>query len=107
MSERIGDCVEHGWLDASVPGRITGEIWLRGRKEPLRLDLEGYPMADLAGVLLSFKHPAVPKQTYTGNALHTEQKGVAGDITASRRTLQGKPPYGRDALKTVNALYIK
>lgn len=106
MACRISDQVERGWLDASVQGKITGEIWLRGREEPLRLDLAGYPMADLAGRMLSFENPA-PQEHPGSEGLHTEQHGAAGDITASRKALHGEPPYERSTFQTVNVLYIE
>lgn len=106
MACRFAEYIERGWLDASERGRITGEIWLRGKDEPLRLDLKGYPMADLAGLLISFENPA-PQEGDAPQGLQSNQKGVAGDITASRKTVQGQPPYHRDNFKTVNALYIE
>lgn len=106
MAFRIADCVERGWLDASVAGKLTGEIWLQGREEPLRLDLDGYPMGDLAGRMLSFENPT-PKSYEHSGGLWTEQKGTAGDITASRKAQHGDPPYERSNLKTVNVLYIE
>ncbi len=106
MAFRIGDCVERGWLDASVKGKITGEIWLRGRKDPLRLDLNGYPMADLAGRMLSFENPEPLPEAHT-DGLSTVQNGTAGDITASRKALHGDPPYDPDKAQTANVLYIE
>ncbi len=106
MAFRIAECVERGWLDASEPGRISGEIWVRGREQPLRLDLEGYPMADLAGRMLSFENPN-PQSLSCADKIHSDQYGMVGDITASRKALHGEPPYEKNTLKTVNVLYIE
>lgn len=106
MALRIADYVERGWLDASEPGRLTGEIWLVNQSEPLQLDLAGYPMADLAGYLLSFENTAaVPNPD--SPLLPVEQFGSAGDITASKKILDGDPNGGKDSFRTVNVLYIE
>ncbi len=106
MAFRIADSVERGWLDASERGRVTGEIWFCGRDEPIRLNLEGFPMKDIAGRMLHFENPnPVWKENIEG--LRTEQNGTTGDMTASRKALHGEPPYKRETLKWVNALYLE
>lgn len=106
MAFRIADSVERGWLDASERGRVTGEIWLCGRDEPIRLNLKGFPMKDIAGRMLHFENPnPVWKENIEG--LRTEQNGATGDMTASRKALHGDPPYKRETLKWVNALYLE
>ncbi len=83
MAWRIDEQVIRGEIDSRTQGRTTGRIWLLGRDEPLQLDLEGNPWADLAGHLLHFSHPApVPGEI---DRLATEQRGSVGDITASRK----------------------
>jgi hypothetical protein len=54
-----------------------------GRDEPLRLDLEGDALQDLAGRLLTFRNPSPG----AGESVHldAEQSGTVGDLTASRK----------------------
>ncbi|QTN32463.1 hypothetical protein HZ994_09005 [Akkermansiaceae bacterium] len=84
MAWRVDEAVEHGLIDNSVEGRTTGKIWLVGRDEPLILSLEGDCWRDLAGSVLEFENPDPVAMAETAE-LDTEQTGVVGDITASRK----------------------
>ena len=84
MAWRIDEAVIHGELDNTVEGRTTGRIWLVGRQEPLILDLEGDTWRDLAGTLLKF-YNRNPIAHWDSTSLETEQLGLVGDMTASRR----------------------
>ena len=86
MSWRITDCVIRGEMDFRVKGVVTGKIWLRGHGEPLRLNLAGNPLGDLAGCLLTFANPRPQPSRHANLAnLVSEQNGVVGDMTASFR----------------------
>ena len=84
MAWRIDEAVTHGEIDNTLEGRTTGQIWLLGRTEPLELDLDGDCWRDLAGTRLRFENP-FPKLQCDFSGLATRQKGVVGDITASRK----------------------
>lgn len=84
MAWRVDEAVEHGLIDNTVEGVTTGKIWLAGRDEPLILSLDGDCWRDLAGAILEFENPH-PRVCPEAVALDTEQTGVVGDITASRK----------------------
>lgn len=84
MAWRIDEAVTHGEIDNTVEGRTSGRIWLVGRTEPLELALDGDCWRDLAGTRLRFKNPK-PVAQDTVNGLKTDQIGIVGDITASRK----------------------
>lgn len=84
MAWRLDEAVEHGVIDNSVEGTTTGKIWLAGRDEPLILSLDGDCWRDLAGTVLEFENPD-PQLVAEANALDTDQTGIVGDITASRK----------------------
>lgn len=83
MAWRIDEQVVRGEIDNRTQGKVRGRIWLVNREQPVVLDLEGNPWRDLAGHVLRFVNPApVPG---LGEDLMMEQRGVVGDITASRK----------------------
>lgn len=84
MAWRVDEAVEHGLIDNTVEGHTTGKIWLVGRDEPLILSLNGDCWRDLAGSVLEFENPD-PKEMAEVAELDTEQTGIIGDITASRK----------------------
>jgi hypothetical protein len=83
MAWRIDEQVIRGEIDSRRKGYVTGRIWLSGRDEPVELDLAGNPWADLAGHTLRFRNPKPKPGLPDGFAIR--QKGVVGDITASRK----------------------
>lgn len=83
MAWRIDEQVIRGEIDNRAKDRVTGRIWFHGRDEPVELDLTGNPCADLAGHTLRFTNPNPAPGNLDG--LNTTQKGVVGDITASRK----------------------
>ncbi|MGJ8642681.1 MAG: hypothetical protein ACSHX9_04670 [Luteolibacter sp.] len=116
MAWRLDEAVEHGMIDNSVEGTTTGKIWLVGRDEPLILSLNGDCWRDLAGTVLEFENPD-PKPSTETIELDTEQAGIAGDITASRKArvpelseeeMDEYDRQGRDIpFKWRNTLYIE
>ena len=84
MAWRVDEAVEHGLIDNTVEGLTTGKIWLVGRDEPLILSLNGDCWRDLAGSVLEFENPN-PTAMPEAAELDTEQTGIVGDITASRK----------------------
>lgn len=85
MAWRIDEAVTHGVVDNTIEGRTSGRIWLTGRSEPLELLLDGDCWRDLAGTRLHFRNPA-PRQTAEAKQLDSDQEGIVGDMTASRRS---------------------
>ena len=83
MAWRIDEQVVRGEIDNRTRGKTTGRIWFVGREQPVVLELDGNPWRDLAGHLLRFDNPA-PKPGMP-EGLADEQRGVVGDITASRK----------------------
>jgi hypothetical protein len=84
MAWRINDAVTNGEIDNTVEGTTTGRIWLAGRDAPLVLSLAGDCWRDLAGARLRFANPK-PITLPEAIALDSDQSGVIGDMTASRR----------------------
>ena len=83
MAWRIDEQVIRGEFDNRRKDRVSGRIWLSGRKEPVELELAGNPWADLAGHTLHFRNPNPVPGLPEGFA--ARQEGVVGDITASRK----------------------
>ncbi len=83
MAWRIDEQVIRGEIDNRTCGQVTGRIWLIGREEPVELDLKGDAWHDLAGHLLRFSNPDPKPADLSG--LNARQRGVVGDITASRK----------------------
>lgn len=81
VAQRIHDAIIRGEIDNTVEGTTTGKIWLSGMREPLTLDLAGDCWRDLAGAHLKFTNPC-PEGDAT---LALIQKGVVGDMTASKK----------------------
>jgi hypothetical protein len=81
---RIGDAIVRGEIDNSIEGKTTGWIWLAGREQPVSLELAGDCWRDLAGARLTFRNPEPKLQEEL--PLAAEQRGVIGDMTASRKS---------------------
>jgi len=84
MAWRLDEAVEHGFIDNTVEGITSGKIWLVGRDEPLILSLNGDCWRDLAGTVLEFENPK-PRACEEADTFDTDQTGIVGDITASRK----------------------
>lgn len=87
MAWRIDEQLIRGEIDNRARGRVTGRLWFVGRDEPVVLELEGNAWRDVAGHLLRFTNPAPKPAEREGglNGFAAEQRGVVGDITASRK----------------------
>jgi len=83
MAWRIDESVIRGEIDNRVKGRVTGRIWFLGLDEPVEIALKGNAWRDLAGHLLKFTHANPKPGNLDGLAL--VQRGVVGDMTASRK----------------------
>ena len=83
MAHRIDELLVRGEIDNTEEGKTTGWLWLLGRTEPITLDLIGDCWRDLAGSRLKFRNPD-PKPG-SCNELSPIQRGLVGDMTASRK----------------------
>jgi hypothetical protein len=83
VGHRIDEVLVRGEIDNSVEGKTTGWLWLLGRTEPVTLDLIGDCWRDLAGARLKFRN----RDPQPGKLVDLDQaqKGVVGDMTASRK----------------------
>ena len=115
MSWRFHEHVLRGELDNTARGRVTGRIWLGGVLEPLALDLAGNCAPDIAGCTLTFENPAPVRMTTRPPA--SQQRGVAGEITAARKVRVFDVPLekafeildssGQPPARVANALVIE
>jgi hypothetical protein len=86
MAWRIDEQLVRGEIDNRVRGRVTGRLWFLGRAEPVVLELEGNAWRDVAGHVLRFHNPEpVAGRAEALKGLAGVQRGVVGDITASRK----------------------
>lgn len=88
MDIHLSNSVIGGHLTNEVPNLITGLVHLAGMKQPLRVELHGNFLRDIAGCRIEFVNP-VPKSNPSVVAkLLPRQEGDAGEMTASRRIHQ-------------------
>jgi hypothetical protein len=85
MAFRIHDSVVRGEIDNRAKGIVSGKIWLEGWTKPMILELKGNAHPDLAGCFLAFNNPDKRVPHPHLEALAPRQRGVAGDMTASRK----------------------
>ena len=85
MACRLDKVVVRGEISNQVRGRVTGRLWLLGRKDPLEINLHGNCMRDLAGCKLTFENP-LPRREPIVEQLSSQQTGFTGDMTASRKS---------------------
>jgi hypothetical protein len=83
MAWRVAKYVTRGVLDNRRKDLITGSIWFAGKSEPMKLELRGNFLRDMAGRLLTFEN----QTPITGDAINLDnfQVGMVGDMTASRK----------------------
>jgi hypothetical protein len=84
MAIRLHESVIRGEIDNRERGLIRGSIWLTGRAEAIALELSGNCLRDLAGCLVRFENPQ-PGTVAEPVEVAASQRGVAGEITASRK----------------------
>src|SRR3982751_739766 len=85
MAFRIEDSVARGELDNRTKGVVRGKIWLEGRSEPITLELKGNAHPDLAGCRWTFTNPGRRFAHAHPDSLASLQRGITGDMTASRK----------------------
>ncbi len=92
MAMRLNQLILHGELDNTEKGLTRARIWLAGKTSPVELSLSGDCLRDLAGHKIYFTNRNPQLTAFTdqeiqavAKSISTQQTGVVGDITASRR----------------------
>ncbi|MGJ8672871.1 hypothetical protein [Rubritalea sp.] len=85
MAFRIDKAIVRGWIDNTTPGITRGGLEIMGMERPVKILLRGNCWRDLAGTRIEFKNPKPVLQKDVIEGLHTLQRGVVGDMTASKR----------------------
>lgn len=85
MALRIDRAIIRGWIDNTKPGVTRGGLELVGMSRPVQMILRGNCWRDLAGTRLDFTNPHPEAQEEEVSVLQGLQRGVVGDMTASKR----------------------
>src|SRR5206468_4069184 len=111
MDIHLSNSVIGGYLTNEVPNSVTGIVHLAGRKQPLRVQLQGNFLRDIGGCRIEFVNPVPDASEAPLGTLSPDQEGFAGEMSASRRVTQmtrrNAPPiipalsHSRDGLKNL------
>ncbi|MDZ4287908.1 MAG: hypothetical protein U0984_08110 [Prosthecobacter sp.] len=74
-----------GYLSNEVPGLVTGMLHLAGLKQPLRVELTGNFLRDIAGCRVDFHNPLPEGELEKVACVSRQQNGFSGVMTASYR----------------------
>jgi hypothetical protein len=77
-----------GYLSNEVPGLVTGAVHLAGQSTPLRVELTGNFLRDIAGCRIEFQNPIPEVNPEHLKKLSDHQLGYVGQMTASYRVLR-------------------
>lgn len=77
-----------GYLSNEVPGLVTGMFHLAGQDRPLRIELTGNFLRDIAGCRLEMQNPIPEVNMRHVSKLADHQFGCVGQMTASYRVLK-------------------
>lgn len=84
MAFRIGPFVIRGEIDNTRRSLVTGTIWLQGCTNPVKLELKGNCLRDIAGTRFTFQ--CSPSEAIADpDDLKAVQAGRVGEMTASRK----------------------
>ncbi len=78
-----------GYLTNEVPGLVTGMLHLAGQDRPLRVELTGNFLRDIAGCRLEMQNPVPEANPAQFSKASDLQRGCVGQMTASYRVLRG------------------
>jgi hypothetical protein len=96
MDIHLSNSVIGGHLTNEVPNLVTGALHLAGCKNPLRVELRGNFLRDIAGCRIEFFNSIPESKPSLLARLQPHQDGDAGEMTASRRirrmTRKNAPP---------------
>lgn len=85
MAYHLDKSIVKGWIENTSPGITKGALEILGVTRPIKLILRGNCWRDLAGTRIDFTNPDPKPQPKIAEAIHYLQRGVVGDITASRK----------------------
>lgn len=91
-----------GYLSNEVPGLVTGVLHLAGQNQPVRVELVGNFLRDIAGCRVDFHNPLPDANESHVDAIASMQHGYSGLMTASSRV--AKLPRRRSQSGTVMTL---
>jgi hypothetical protein len=74
-----------GYLSNEVPGLVTGLLHLAGVSQPIRVEVVGNFMRDIAGCRVEFHNPLPNGRLADVACLSQTQTGFTGVMTASNR----------------------
>lgn len=77
-----------GYLSNEVPGLVTGVFHLAGQNQPVRVELVGNFLRDIAGCRVDFHNPLPNANEDHVDAISAMQYGYSGLMTASSRVLK-------------------
>lgn len=76
-----------GYLSNEVPGLVTGVLHLAGQNQPVRIELVGNFLRDIAGCRVDFHNPLPNANEDHVDAISSMQHGYSGLMTASSRVV--------------------
>jgi hypothetical protein len=85
MAFRIDKAIVKGWIDNTTPGITRGGLEIKGMERPVKILLRGNCWRDLAGTRIDFSNPNPQVQEDILEHFHNFQRGVIGDMTASKK----------------------
>ena len=85
----LDSSVISGYLSNEVPGLVTGMLHLAGQNRPLRVELNGNFLRDIAGCRIELQNPIPEVNLPQIEKLSDYQHGYVGQMTASYRMLKG------------------
>jgi hypothetical protein len=88
-----------GYLSNEVPGLVTGLLHIAERSSPMRIELEGNFLQDIAGCRVDFHNPCPEADPSTLSDLQMVQNGHAGLMTGSYRV--ASLPRRRSAQRSI------
>ena len=74
-----------GYLTNELPGLVTGMLHLTGQKQPVRIELVGNFLRDIASCRVDFHNPLPEMNEASVDAITPLQSGYTGVMTASYR----------------------
>ena len=93
-----------GYLSNEVPGLVTGVLHLAGQNQPVRVELVGNFLRDIAGCRVDFHNPLPEVNEDHVDAIAPMQHGYSGLMTASYRV--AKLPRRRSQSGSVSTLPV-
>jgi hypothetical protein len=85
MDVHLSNSVIGGYLTNEVPNSVTGLVHLAGNKHPLRVELQGNFLRDIAGCRIEFVNPVPHARRTVLEQMKPQQDGFVGEMSASRR----------------------